>query len=54
MRPWAANEGTGADGGFLIQTDFAGQILESAVRQSPCSTGWTATPAPVRPTLCGG
>lgn len=29
-----ANEGTGADGGFLIQTDFAGQILESAVRQS--------------------
>ena len=28
------NEGTGADGGFLIQTDFAGQILESAVRQS--------------------
>ena len=30
-----ANEGTGADGGFLIQTDFAGQILESAVQQSP-------------------
>ena len=30
-----ANEGTGADGGFLIQTDFAGSILESAVQQSP-------------------
>ena len=30
-----ANEGTGADGGFLIQTDFAGTILESAVQQSP-------------------
>lgn len=30
-----ANEGTGADGGFLIQTDFAGQILESAVQTSP-------------------
>ena len=30
-----ANEGTGADGGFLIQTDFAGQILESAVQQQP-------------------
>ncbi len=29
------NEGTGADGGFLIQTDFAGNILESAVQQSP-------------------
>lgn len=30
-----ANEGTGADGGFLIQTDFAGTILESAVQSSP-------------------
>lgn len=29
------NEGTGADGGFLIQTDFAGTILESAVQASP-------------------
>lgn len=30
-----ANEGTGADGGFVLQTDFAGMILESAVQQSP-------------------
>lgn len=30
-----ANEGTGADGGFLLQTDFAGTILESAVAASP-------------------
>lgn len=30
-----ANEGSGADGGFAIQTDFAGMILESAVQQSP-------------------
>ena len=30
-----SNEGTGADGGFLLQTDFAGQILESAVSMSP-------------------
>lgn len=30
-----SNEGTGADGGFALQTDFAGQILESAVEQSP-------------------
>lgn len=29
------NEGTGADGGFAIQTDFAGAILESAVANSP-------------------
>ncbi len=29
------NEGTGADGGFLLQTDFAGTILESAVESSP-------------------
>ena len=29
------NEGTGADGGFAIQTDFAGAILESAVQASP-------------------
>ncbi len=29
------NEGSGADGGFVIQTDFAGMILESAVQQSP-------------------
>lgn len=26
-----ANEGTGADGGFAVQEDFAGQILETAV-----------------------
>lgn len=30
-----SNEGTGADGGFALQTDFAGQILERAVEQSP-------------------
>ena len=30
-----SNEGTSADGGFALQTDFAGQILESAVEQSP-------------------
>lgn len=30
-----SNESTGADGGFLIQTDFAGTILESAVESSP-------------------
>ena len=30
-----ANEGVGADGGFAIQTDFAGMILESAVQMSP-------------------
>lgn len=29
-----ANEGTGADGGFAIQEDFAGAILESCVQQS--------------------
>ena len=29
------NEGAGADGGFALQTDFAGMILESAVQQSP-------------------
>ncbi|WP_195278949.1 phage major capsid protein [Clostridium sp. J1101437_171009_A5] len=29
------NEGIGADGGFAIQTDFAGAILESAVQMSP-------------------
>ena len=28
------NGSTGADGGFVLQTDFAGQILESAVQQS--------------------
>lgn len=28
------NGTTGADGGFALQTDFAGQILESAVQQS--------------------
>ena len=27
-----ANEGVGADGGFALQTDFAGMILESAVQ----------------------
>lgn len=30
-----ANESVGADGGFLLQTDFAGMILESAVSSSP-------------------
>lgn len=30
-----ANESVGADGGFLLQTDFAGMILESAVASSP-------------------
>lgn len=30
-----SNEGTGADGGFALQTDFAGMILESAVTSSP-------------------
>lgn len=30
-----ANETVGADGGFLLQTDFAGMILESAVKSSP-------------------
>ena len=30
-----ANESMGADGGFAIQTDFAGAILESAVQASP-------------------
>lgn len=30
-----ANEGSGADGGFALQTDFAGMIMESAVQQSP-------------------
>lgn len=30
-----SNEGVGADGGFCLQTDFAGQILESAVESSP-------------------
>lgn len=29
-----SSESTGADGGFAIQTDFAGQILESAVSNS--------------------
>lgn len=29
------NGGTGADGGFLLQEDFAGAILESAVQSSP-------------------
>lgn len=29
------NGGNGPDGGFLLQTDFAGQILESAVQGSP-------------------
>lgn len=28
------NEGTGADGGFAVQTDFAGAIMESAVSES--------------------
>ena len=30
-----SNEGSGADGGFALQTDFAGMIMESAVKQSP-------------------
>lgn len=30
-----SNEGSGADGGFALQTDFAGMIMESAVQQSP-------------------
>lgn len=30
-----ANEGVGADGGFLLQTDFAQGIMESAVQNSP-------------------
>lgn len=30
-----ANEGTGADGGFILQTDFAKGIMESAVQSSP-------------------
>lgn len=30
-----SNEGTGTDGGFALQTDFAGMILESAVQKSP-------------------
>lgn len=29
-----ANEGTGADGGFALQEDFAGAILESCVQES--------------------
>jgi len=29
-----ANEGTGADGGFALQEDFAGTIIESAVQHS--------------------
>ena len=29
-----SNEGTGADGGFAIQTDFAGVILESALERN--------------------
>lgn len=29
------NEGTGTDGGFAVQSDFAGAILESAVQSSP-------------------
>jgi len=29
-----SSEGTGADGGFAIQTDFAGAILESAIKES--------------------
>lgn len=29
------NEGIGSDGGFAIQTDFAGMILESALERSP-------------------
>ena len=45
-----SNEGSGADGGFALQTDFAGMIMERA----PCSTGWIAIPAPAPPTPCGG
>ena len=30
-----SNEGSGSDGGFALQTDFAGMIMESAVQQSP-------------------
>ena len=30
-----SNEGSGADGGFALQTDFAGMIMESAIQQSP-------------------
>lgn len=30
-----SNEGSGADGGFALQTDFASMIMESAVQQSP-------------------
>ncbi len=30
-----SNEGSGTDGGFALQTDFAGMIMESAVQQSP-------------------
>ena len=30
-----SSEGSGADGGFAIQTDFAGMILESSVERSP-------------------
>lgn len=30
-----SNEGVGADGGFLLQTDFAQGIMTSAVQQSP-------------------
>ena len=30
-----SNEGSGADGGFAIQTDFAGMIMDSAVAASP-------------------
>lgn len=30
-----SNEGTGADGGYLLQQDFAQGIMESAVQQSP-------------------
>ena len=64
-----SNEGTGADGGFALQTDFAGQILESAVEQSPllnrldrytCSSAanamrWlSADETDVRKTVLGG
>ena len=30
-----ANEGVGSEGGFAVQEDFAGQILASAVQNSP-------------------
>ena len=30
-----SNEGSGADGGFALQTDFAGMIMESAIQKSP-------------------